>query len=120
MDTDLADSETDRVFQALSAEPRRRLLRLLAQEDASVSELAGEFEISRPAVSKHLSVLRRAGLVESESVGRRNVYRLNREPLGEALDWFVELDAFWAEHLADVGDRLDAMDDADESDDAHD
>jgi DNA-binding transcriptional ArsR family regulator len=120
MDTDLADSGIDRVFRALSAEPRRRLLLLLAQEDASVSELAGEFEISRPAVSKHLSVLRRAGLVESESVGRRNVYRLNHEPLGEALGWFVELDAFWVEHLDDVDDRLDAINDPDRTDDAHD
>jgi len=107
-DTPSTDAGRDRIFRALAAEPRRRLLLLLARDEASVGDLAAEFDISRPAVSKHLSVLKQAGLVESRTEGRRNVYRLDHDPLGEALSWFVELDRFWAGHLDDVGERLDA------------
>lgn len=92
----------DGVFQALAAQPRRDLLVLLAQGDAPVGELADHFDISRPAVSKHLSVLKQAGLVASRAEGRKNVYRLEHEPLQEVLAWLVELDRFWAEHLDDV------------------
>lgn len=94
------------VFQALAAKPRRDLLLLLAQGEASVSDLAANFDISRPAVSKHLSVLKRADLVESRMDGRKNIYRLNHEPLQDVLEWLTELDRFWAEHVTDIGERL--------------
>jgi DNA-binding transcriptional ArsR family regulator len=108
MEADSATAEDrDRLFHALSAEPRRKLLVLLARDEASVSELAAEFEISRPAISKHLSVLKQAGLVEARSAGRQNLYRLEYGPLRDALTWLVELDGFWAGHLDDLGNRLD-------------
>lgn len=112
METDLPTSgpNADDVFHALAAQPRRDLLLLLAQGDAPVTELADEFDISRPAISKHLSVLKRAGLVESRQEGRRNVYRLDHEPLQEAVEWLLELDRFWASHVADIGDRLEEVD----------
>lgn len=112
METDAPSSgeNVDDVFHALAAPPRRELLVLLAQGDASVTGLADKFEISRPAISKHLTVLKRAGLVEVRQDGRKNVYRLDHEPLQDAIEWLVELDRFWARHVADIGDRLDEVD----------
>lgn len=112
MDGTLPDAggPDDDVFRALASRPRRELLLLLADGESPVGELAERFEISRPAVSKHLAVLRRAGLVSVRPDGRKNLYRLNHEPLREALSWLLALDRFWADHLDDVGERLDDED----------
>lgn len=97
----------DDVFRALASEPRRELLLLLADGgEASVTDLTDHFNISRPAVSKHLSVLRRAGLVDARREGRRNVYRLERGPLRDVLRWLVAVDRFWEGHLDDIEERL--------------
>ncbi|WP_267643933.1 ArsR/SmtB family transcription factor [Haloarchaeobius amylolyticus] len=96
----------DDVFHALAAEPRRRLLLLLATDEAAVGELAAEFDISRPAISEHLAVLKRAGLVSARKEGRRRIYSLEADSLAAALSWFVELDEFWAGHLEEVGSNL--------------
>lgn len=118
MDTELpaASGATDEVFQALAAEPRRHLIVLLSRGDASVGELATHFDISRPAVSKHLAVLKRAGLVDARQEGRKNVYHLRNDPLRDALDWLLAVEAFWADHLEDVGKRLDEFDDLERAD----
>lgn len=105
-DTSMPEADRDRVFHALAAEPRRRLLLLLAQGESSVGTLASEFDISRPAISKHLAVLAEAELVDSRTDGRQNLYRLKQERLQTALTWFVELDQYWAAHLDDIGDSL--------------
>lgn len=102
-----ATDPDDEIFRALAARPRRELLLLLAEGEAPVSELASHFEITRPAVSKHLSVLNRTGLVDVRQEGRRNIYRVSHEPLEEVLEWLVALDQFWAQHLDGIGDRLD-------------
>jgi DNA-binding transcriptional ArsR family regulator len=78
-----------RVFQALASLPRRRILAFLSQTALSTSDLAGRFGMSPPAVSRHLSVLQRAGLVLSQREGRRVLYRLNRDALLEALARFA-------------------------------
>jgi ArsR family transcriptional regulator len=78
MDFDLA-------FAALASRPRRQMLALLAQTALSTTELAARFPMSAPAVSRHLSVLLHAGLVESERAGPRVLYRLKREALLGAL-----------------------------------
>jgi DNA-binding transcriptional ArsR family regulator len=105
-DSSTNEVDRDRVFRALAAEPRRRLLILLTRGERSVSDLASEFEISRPAVSKHLAVLSETGIVDSRKEGRKNLYRLNHEPLQTALSWFVELDQYWAAHLDDIDEQL--------------
>lgn len=101
-----APEPADEVFDALAAEPRRELLILLGRGEASVSELAANFDISRPAVSKHLAVLRQAALVDRRRAGRQHIYRLESDPLRELLDWLVALDEFWASELDALGNRL--------------
>jgi DNA-binding transcriptional ArsR family regulator len=93
----------DRTFSALSDPTRRAILTRLADGEASVTELAAPFAMSLPAVSKHLKVLERAGLI---SRGRRAQWRpcrLEVEPLKTAADWLEEYRAQWEVRL----DRLD-------------
>lgn len=84
------------------AEPRRRtILRLVGSEEMSAGEIASHFEVSRPAISQHLTVLKGAGLVSERREGTRRLYLARREGLAELRDF---LDEFWAEGL----DRLKA------------
>ena len=78
-----------RVFYALASLPRRRILAFLSQTALSTAELAERFGMSRPAVSRHLSVLQRAGLVGGERQGQRVLYRLRRDALLGALARFA-------------------------------
>jgi ArsR family transcriptional regulator, arsenate/arsenite/antimonite-responsive transcriptional repressor len=75
----------DLAFTALASRPRRQMLALLSQTALSTTELAARFPMSAPAVSRHLSVLLEAGLVESERLGQRVLYRLKRDALLDAL-----------------------------------
>ncbi len=79
----------DRVFAALASVPRRRMIAFLAQTALSTADLAGRFGMSPPAVSRHLAVLLRAGLVRAERQGQRVLYRLDRDALLEALARFA-------------------------------
>lgn len=80
----IANAQDD-VFAALASQPRRRALAFLAQTALSTTDLAGRFGMSAPAVSRHLAVLQRAGLVSAERQGQRVLYRLNRDALLDAL-----------------------------------
>jgi DNA-binding transcriptional ArsR family regulator len=77
--------DLDLTFAALASRPRRQMLALLAQTALSTTELAARFPMSAPAISRHLSVLLEAGLVESERLGQRVLYRLKRDALLDAL-----------------------------------
>jgi DNA-binding transcriptional ArsR family regulator len=77
--------DLDLTFAALASRPRRQMLALLAQTALSTTELAARFPMSPPAISRHLSVLLQAGLVESERLGQRVLYRLKRDALLNAL-----------------------------------
>ena len=77
--------DLDLTFAALASRPRRQMLALLAQTALSTTELAAHFPMSPPAISRHLSVLLQAGLVESERLGQRVLYRLKRDALLNAL-----------------------------------
>ena len=79
----------DRVFEALASVPRRRILAFLSQTALSTADLAERFSVSRPAMSRHLSVLERAGLVSGARLGQRVLYRLNRDTLLNALARFA-------------------------------
>jgi DNA-binding transcriptional ArsR family regulator len=91
------------VFAALADPTRRRLLELLAAGERSAGELAREFEISRPGVSRHLRVLREAGLVRARGDGQRRLYSVDPGPLDEVDAWLARWRGFWAQ-------RLDALD----------
>jgi DNA-binding transcriptional ArsR family regulator len=82
---------------AAIADPiRRRVLELVRDEERSAGSLAAEFPVSRPAVSRHLRVLRESGLVTERRAGKQRLYRANLEPLAELRDW---LDDYWAGRL---------------------
>jgi DNA-binding transcriptional ArsR family regulator len=87
----------DHLFGALADPTRRAILVALRAEGAPVHALAADFDISRPAVSKHLAVLRAAGLVREARRGRENIYTLERAALGEARAWLAE---FWRGRLS--------------------
>ena len=87
------------LFSALSDPTRRAILARLAREEATVSDLAAPFEMSLPAISKHLRVLERAGLLERRIEGRVHHCRLSPRPLKDAADWLSEYRAYWEERL---------------------
>jgi DNA-binding transcriptional ArsR family regulator len=90
-------------FAALADPTRRAILARLAQGETSVTELAQPFSMSLPAVSKHLKVLERAGLVERGREAQWRPCRLTPEPLRDVADWITQYRAFWEGSL----DRLD-------------
>ena len=97
------------VFDVL-AEPRRReILDLLREEERPVGEIVDALGISQPGVSKHLRVLRDAGLVEVRSDAQRRVYRLRPEPLREIDDWLQPYRAAWRDRLDALENHLDQM-----------
>lgn len=79
----------DNVFQALSSTVRRRILAYLSKTSLTAGEIADRFEMSKPAVSKHLSVLENAGLVESEKKGLHVHYQLNKDNLFTGMNDFL-------------------------------
>lgn len=85
------------VATAIADPTRRKVLELVRDRELAAGEIAGEFEISRPAVSRHLRVLRRAGLVTERRDGRLRLYRADPAPLGELGRW---LDDYWSGRLA--------------------
>jgi DNA-binding transcriptional ArsR family regulator len=99
----------DATFAALADPTRRAILARLASGEATVSELAEPFEISLPAVSKHLKVLRRAGLVEEGRQAQWRPCRLTPGPLKEVSDWINEYRRFWEESFERLDEYLDRL-----------
>src|SRR6185312_4364453 len=89
-------------LRALADESRRAMLETLADGPATVNELAAMLPIARPGVSRHLRVLREAGLVEVRQEAQRRVYSLRPQPLAEIDEWLAGYRALW-------GQRLDAL-----------
>lgn len=102
----------DHTFAALSDPTRRAIIARLAHGEASVSELAEPFNISLPAISKHLRVLERAGLVKRTKCGRVHRLGLIPEPLRDAAAWITFYQHFWAGQLDALGDYLHDLDDS--------
>lgn len=94
------------VFDAIASPVRRALLDELTGGARSVHELAAPFQMSRPAVSQHLRVLRAAGLVAEERVGRERHYRLDARPLRAVADWAAHYEQFWRWHARMLRDLL--------------
>lgn len=88
--------QTDRAAKALAEERRREILSLLGDGEMSAGEIAGRFDVSRPAISQHLAVLREAGLLGERRVGTRRLYRVRPEGMAGLRDF---LDRFWSQRL---------------------
>ena len=91
----LSDRRLDAVFHALSDPTRRAIIRSLARGESAVSRLARPFEMSLPAVSKHLGVLEEANLVRREKRGRVHFCKVNPQAMMEAAEWLARYRDFW-------------------------
>ena len=97
----------DAVFDALGDPSRRTLVRAIAARgDATATELAAELPVTRQAVAKQLVALADAGLLRATRSGRETRYAVTPEPLGDAVDWMVEVGAAWDDRLARLGRTL--------------
>ena len=103
---DMDERAENEVFRALADPTRRALLSMLDEEAQSVSALTGRFEMSQPAISQHLKVLREAGLVSERKAGRNRIYALDPEPLRHAAEWLERHTDFWATRLDNLGRHL--------------
>ncbi len=92
-------------FTALADPTRRQIIEALAMGETSFGELADKFEMSRPAVSQHLKVLRESGLVASRADAQRRIYRLTDNSLDEIEAWLGKVREFWSQRL----DRLEQL-----------
>jgi DNA-binding transcriptional ArsR family regulator len=90
-------------LEALADPTRRHIVELLAERERDAGEIASHFDVSRPAVSRHLRVLREHGLVRARSDAQRRIYSLDPAPLEEIDAWLAKYRGFWAN-------RLDALD----------
>ncbi|MEJ6393607.1 metalloregulator ArsR/SmtB family transcription factor [Gymnodinialimonas sp. 2305UL16-5] len=86
-------------FRALADPTRRNILRLLAANEMTIAEVAENFDMTRAAVKKHLSILSDGGLITVQVSGRSRVNALNPDGLRRVFDWFSYFDAFWDERL---------------------
>ncbi len=101
-----SDKKLDIAFAALSDPTRRAIVARLARGEACASELADPFEMSLPAVSRHLRVLENASLIEREIIGRVHHFRLNPTPLKTTYSWLEEYRKFWHNSLDSLEEYL--------------
>jgi DNA-binding transcriptional ArsR family regulator len=99
-------------FEVLAEPNRRRILDLLLVAERPVGDLVDALAVTQPAVSKHLRVLREAGLVEVRTEAQRRIYRLRTEPLRDIDEWLEPYRRLWASRLDDLAQHLDAMPEA--------
>jgi DNA-binding transcriptional ArsR family regulator len=99
-------TELDSVFAALSDPTRRRILHLLAHAESCLTELAKSFSVSLPAISKHLRVLEKAGLIRRERDGRVHRLRLEAKPMRDAAAWIERYRGFWERQFDALADYL--------------
>jgi DNA-binding transcriptional ArsR family regulator len=98
----VSQARHDVVFRAIADPTRRNILRLLRGGERSVGEIAANFEQSRPAISKHLRVLRSAGLIVTHERGTARICELNAKPLRTVDTWLRDYKAFWSESMRNL------------------
>lgn len=94
------------VFQAIADPNRRAIIHMLTAEPMTHTEVARHFDISRPAISKHLRILQECGLIEIEKEGREKYCRARLQSLHEVSDWVEQYRTFWTNKLDALGDFL--------------
>lgn len=100
----------DRVFRALADPSRRAIFERLTHGEAAVRDLTPRFNISQPAVSQHLAVLKDAGLVSERREGRLAYYRVEPRGLRPLVDWIAHYQAFWGDRIGRLRELLKEMD----------
>lgn len=105
--------QDEAVFRAIADPTRRQILSLLRGGRSTVGELAGNFRTSRPAISKHLRILRSAGLVVTHQDGSARICELNAKPLRAVNDWVRDYETFWADSLRDLKRYVEGNDESD-------
>jgi DNA-binding transcriptional ArsR family regulator len=90
---------SEAVFKAIADPTRREILRLLRRGGRPVGDIAQNFRVSRPAISKHLRLLRSAGLIVTHKKGTARICTLNARPLRTVNNWLRDYEAFWSENL---------------------
>jgi DNA-binding transcriptional ArsR family regulator len=108
----LVNYSLDTTFSALADPTRRAILARLASGECTISELAEPFEMSLPAVSKHVRVLEHAGLLVREIDGRVHRCNIDPEPIAGAASWLDEMRHFWESRLGSLADYLNQMEDS--------
>ncbi|MBO6890793.1 MAG: winged helix-turn-helix transcriptional regulator [Roseibium sp.] len=103
------DGDLNAVFAALADPTRRAILTRLATGEASVNEIAAPFEMSQPAISKHLKVLERAGLVTRGADRQKRPAQLNAAPMKEAIAWLEEFKQFWSSSFDQLDELLEQL-----------
>lgn len=101
------------VFDAISDPTRRAILDLMRQGEVGAGELADRFPVSRPAISRHVRVLRRAGLVQQRREAQRRYYSLRPEALSEVDRWLAPYRVFWSARMVDLKRTAEALGAAD-------
>jgi DNA-binding transcriptional ArsR family regulator len=101
----MSGDQLSAVFGALADPTRRAILTRLTQGDATVAELAAPFQVSQPAISRHLKVLEQAGLISRSRRATARLSHLEAKPLRDATAWLAEYQAYWDERY----DQLDAL-----------
>lgn len=101
-------------FAALADDTRARIVEILAEDDRSVTELVELFDVSQPAISRHLRVLREAGVVTVEPNGKQRIYRLDPSSLTDVSGWAQRLCRTWEARFDALGEHLDRMKDEEE------
>src|ERR671936_2967520 len=104
-----ATDQLDRTFAALADPTRRAILARLASGEASVGEIAAPFAMSQPAISKHLKVLERAGLISVGQDAQRRPRRIEGKPLAEASGWLERYRAIWEANFQRLDDLLEQL-----------
>jgi DNA-binding transcriptional ArsR family regulator len=106
-------TDVDTTLAALADPTRRRIVELLRERPRRAGELAAQFDVTAPAVSRHLRVLRRSGLVDERGVdadARVRVYHLRREPLAALGAWLDQVQAFWTDQLTAFKEHVERTD----------
>ena len=93
------EQQITRIFHALADPTRRKIVAMVAQKEKRASELAESFQISFPAVSKHVKVLEQAQLIQRRVDGRMHRFRFNEKTMKKAYDWIAFYQRFWTERL---------------------
>ncbi|WP_424833246.1 ArsR/SmtB family transcription factor [Ruegeria sp.] len=98
--------QTQNAFRALADPTRRDIVRILADRDMTIGQLTDQFDMTRAAVKKHLTVLSDGGLITVEAKGRERINRLEPAGMSPVLDWLSYFDRFWDDRLANLKDAI--------------